>query len=330
MKYRPWGPIEWALSLSSPKPWHFIGVVGTEERSLCSWSHMKGFGVINSELFLEIQDVDSEKYRERIRAVMEARRVQFNALGGNLAALEKMELMAELFLINAFARKAESVATSVVLDITSFPKRYFFPILRALTASSNVKNLIVTYTSPMGYAPDDEPLCEDIEKKWRALPGFGGSSVREQLWVVSVGFMVESLREHVGDNPDKKMKLLIPFPAPLSALRRTWESVANLERGQPVERFDKFRVETLDMSAAFDRIRQLAGNPEKALAFAPFGPKPTSAAMCLYAMQRDSSVHYPQPTVYHPDYSRGIRNNDPATAVSAYWIKHEGENLYMV
>ena len=84
------------------------------------------------------------------------------------------------------------------------------------------------------------------------------------------------------------------------------------------------------MSAAFDRIRQIAGNPGKPLAFAPFGPKPTSAAMCLYAMQRDSSVHYAQPTVYHPDYSRGVRNNDPAVAVSAYWVKHEGENLYAV
>ena len=330
MKYRPWGPVDWALSLSSQKPWRFIGAIGTEERSLTSWEHMKGLGGVASEHFAEILDIDSDKYRERTRVALEARRAQFTQLGGNVALVERMELMAELFLVNAFARRAESAATSIVLDITSFPKRVFFPILRMLAdKNSNVKNLLVTYTSPASYAPDDEPLYEDIEP-WRVLPGFGGAGTSGAQWVVSVGFLVESLRLQVGGDPNAKMKLLIPFPAPLSALRRTWESVANLERDHNDGRFEKFRVETLDMSAAFDRIRQLAGNPEKLLAFAPFGPKPTSAAMCLYAMQRDSSVHYPQPTVYHPEYSRGIRNNDRATAVSAYWVKHEGENLYTV
>lgn len=329
MKYRPWGPVDWALSLSSQKAWRFVGAIGTEERSLASWEHMKGLGVVGSEHFAEIQDIDSDKYRDRTRVALEARRAHFVALGGNVAQVERMELMAELFLVNAFAQRAELSATSVVLDITSFPKRFFFPILRVLAASPTVLDLLITYTSPASYAPDDEPLYEDIEP-WRALPGFGGTGTGGAQWVVSVGFLVESLRMYVGSAQDERMKLLIPFPAPLAALRRTWESVANLERDQIDGRFEKFRVETLDMSAAFDRIRQLAGNPERPLAFAPFGPKPTSAAMCLYAMQRNSSVHYPQPTVYHPDYSRGVRNNDPATAVCAYWIKHGGENLYAV
>ena len=315
--------------MSSQKPWRFVGAIGTEERSLSSWEHMKGLGVVGEELFAEIQDIDSDKYRDRTRSALDISRARFSHLGGNVTLVERMELMAELFLINAFARRAESAATSVVLDITSFPKRFFFPMLRTLAGNPNVQNLLMTYTSPASYAPDDEPLYEDPEP-WRVLPGFGGSGASGAQWVVSVGFLVESLRLYVGGDPDAKMKLLIPFPAPLAALRRTWESVANLERDFNDGRFEKFRIETLDMSAAFDRIRQLAGNPEKPLAFAPFGPKPTSAAMCLYAMQRDSSVHYSQPTVYHPEYSRGIRNNDRATAVNAYWVKHEGENLYAV
>jgi hypothetical protein len=329
MRYRPWGSIDWALSLSSQKQWRFVGVIGTEERSLCSWEYMKRLGVVESEQFTEIQDVDSDKYRERTRLALETRRDQFKHLGGNVTLVERRELMAELFLINAFAHRAESAGTSIVLDITSFPKRFFFPILRYLARSPNVRNLLLTYTSPASYAPDDEPLYEDIEQ-WRVLPGFGGSETTGVQWVVSVGFLVESLRMYASGNPNEKMKLLIPFPAPLSALRRTWESVANLELGHNDGRFEKFRVDPLDLSAAFDRIRQLAGSPEKPLAFAPFGPKPTSAAMCLYATQRDSLVYYPQPTVYHPEYSRGLRNNDPAVAVNAYWVKHEGENLYAV
>jgi hypothetical protein len=200
-------------------------------------------------------------------------------------------------------------------------------MLRTFVTSGNVLNLLVTYTSPESYA--DDALYEDIEP-WRVLPGFGGARSKPELWIVSIGFMVESLRDYVGDNPEEKMKILIPFPAPLAVLRRTWQSVSKLEQGHAEGRFDKHRVETLDMSAAFDRIRSLAGNPPKTVAFAPFGPKPTSAAMCLYALQKNSSVHYPQPTVYNPEYTRGIRNNDPATAVSAYWIKHEGEFLYGV
>ncbi len=178
----------------------------------------------------------------------------------------------------------------------------------------------------MSYA-DDAPLYEDIEE-FRVLPGFGGSATTEEMWIVSVGFLVEKLRRYVGDHPNREMKLLIPFPGPLGVLKRTWESIANLEREHSSSRFEKFRVETLDMSAAFDRIRSLAGNQGKPIAFAPFGPKPTSAAMCLYAIQKDSSVHYPQPTVYHPEYSKGIRNGDPGSAISAYWIKHDGESLY--
>ena len=168
MKYRPWGPVDWALSLSSQKPWRFVGAIGTEERSLTSWEHMKGLGVVGSEHFAEILDIDSEKYRERTRVALETRRARFAQLGGNAAQVERMELMAELFLVNAFARRAEAAATSIVLDITSFPKRFFFPILRMLAGNPSVQNLLVTYTSPASYAPDDEPLYEDIEP-WRVL-----------------------------------------------------------------------------------------------------------------------------------------------------------------
>jgi hypothetical protein len=242
--------------------------------------------------------------------------------------------MAELFRILEVSNACAAAWPSVALDITAFPKRYFFPILRALIKSDTVKDLLVTYTSPARYA-EDGPLYEDIEP-WRALPGFGGTMAKSEHWIVSVGFLVESLRQFVGDNPDhERMKLLIPFPASVSILRRTWESMARLEGGQLESgdsrpRFEKVRVDTLDMSAAFDRIVSLACASEKPTAFAPFGPKPTSAAMCIYATEKSSAVYYPQPTVYHPHYSIGIRGNDPLRAVSAYWVKHQGENLYRV
>lgn len=228
MKYRPWGSIDWALSLSSPKQWHFVGAIATEERSLCAWTEMRKLGSVSGEVFAEIHDIDSEKYRNRNQTALKQRRAEFTEHGGNVAAICSFGLMDELFRIDVFSKRVEERNASVVLDITSLPKRFFFPILRVLVNSDNVSNLLLTYTCPESYA-DDAPLYEDIEP-WKTLPGFGGVGGQPEQWIVSVGFLVESLRRYVGDNPHEKMKILIPFPAPLAALRRTWKSVADLER----------------------------------------------------------------------------------------------------
>lgn len=328
MKYRPWGSLDWVLSLSSQKKWGFVGTIGTEERSLCCWKLMKNFGVLNSELFIHVCDVESDKYRDQSQLALQARYEEFNQSGGDQSIVHSMDLMTELFKIQEFSQKAVNEETSVVLDITSMPKRFFFPLLKALIKSNHIQNLLVTYSSPASYA--EGPLYEDIDT-WKNLPGFAGRTRGHENLIVSIGFLVESLKGYFAGKPDHgQVKMLIPFPAPLAVLKRTWESVSNIERDQGSTTFEKHRVETLDMSAAFDRIVSLAINSHEPTAFAPFGPKPTSAAMCLFAIQSDSAVYYPQPTVYHPEYSLGVRNNDPASAVSAYWIKHEGENLYEI
>ena len=328
MRYRPWGEVAWALTLSSPKKWNFIGALGTEERSLCSWNLFQSLQVLEGERFIQIDDVESEKYRAKTQAALTARYQEFNQRGGDPATVHTMSLMSELFHILKFSQEAIAMGTSVVLDITSLPKRFFFPILKALTLSDRVHNLLVTYSLPETYA--DGALYEDIDT-WKNLPGFGGEATGRESLIVSIGFLVESLKGYFADVPNHgEVKMLIPFPAPLAVLKRTWESVSNIERERDNRPFEKYRVETRDMSAAFDRIQSLASNTKNPTAFAPFGPKPTSAAMCLYAIQNNSAVYYPQPTVYHPEYSLGIRNNDPRSAVNAYWIKHEGENLYSV
>lgn len=281
------------------------------------------------ESFAQIHDADSDKYRDQNQVALEKRREVFTENGGDLSAVSEMDLMAELFQIQDFYRKAVNTSSSVVLDITSFPKRFFFLLLQTLMKSDQVKNLLVTYSSPEAYA--EGALYEDFDA-WKTMPGFGGEKTGRESLIVSIGFLVESLTGYLKNNPDHgKVKMLIPFPAPLDSLKRVWESVSKLdqERGNS-NPFEKFRVEALDLSAAFDRIKSLASNSENPTAFAPFGPKPTSAAMCLYAIQKGSAIYYPQPTVYHPEYSIGIRGNDPANAISAYWIKHEGENLYEI
>lgn len=253
--YRPWGPLVWTLSRSTAKDWHFVGCIGTTERSICSWSTVKSHTQLRGEHFLQIQDVDSEKYRDATRFALEARMQQFVQLGGNNNMIIRLPIMAELFRILEFARTCAPGASSVILDITALPKRFFFPILRFLVQSTHVRDLVITYTSPAGY-PEDAPLYEDVES-WRPLPGFANQMPHDEHWIVTVGFLVESLRQYLGDNPDhEKMKLLIPYPAPVGSLRRVWASIAQLEGGQleGSSRFEKYRVDTLDMSSSFDLI----------------------------------------------------------------------------
>ena len=326
MKYRPWGSIDWTLSLGSPTTWHFVGTFGTEQRSLCSWKHLNALRVLGSYQLADIKAIDSIKYRDRIRIALEARKSEFLAEGGDLSQLYDMELMTELFQIMEFAKLAVRNGPSIILDVSSLPKRFFFPILRHLVNSPKVTDLVLTYTLPSGYAPNNEPLYEDIEI-WKEIPGFG-STLTHEHWVVSVGFLVESLRNYLSSNPTERMRVLVPFPSSLTSTRRTWEAVANLQQDHEDERFEKFRVDPLDISSAFERICSIAGDTPIPLSFAPFGPKPTSVAMCLYATQRGTSVYYPQPLIYNPDYSVGIYGNSPIDAIHAYWIKHDSENLY--
>ena len=328
MRYRPWGEVGWILSLCRPLRWSFVGALGTEERSLCSWRLFRSLHIVDNELLLQINDVDSEKYRVLSQDAFAARHEEFNNNGGDQSVVTTLDLMTELFQIQRLSLDILNMGTSIVLDITSLPKRFFFPILKTLLLNDRVQNLLLTYSSPASYA--DGALYEDIDT-WKNLPGFGGVASNRENLIVSIGFLVESLKSYFADNPNHNhVKMLIPFPAPLSVLKRTWESVSNIESERGNESFDKIRVETRDMSTAFDQITALASRGQYPAAFAPFGPKPTSAAMCIYACQKESAVYYPQPTVYHPHYTVGIRNNNPPSAVTAYWVKHDGENLYSI
>ncbi len=327
MSYRPWGLLDWTLSITAPRQWFFIGALGTEDRSLEAWKWVKALGLEKGRALIQVDPIDATRFCAPTRVSLIRRRAEFVALGGSVGDIESLGLLAEKHEIEALAHKLSDKSASVILDISSLPKRFFFLLLRAFRQSEGIRDLVVAYTCPKEYQSEDK-LSEGAEK-WDYLPGFLGTEKKELL-VAAVGFMVESLQGHLsGNEAHKAVQLLIPFPAPPSAIRRSWQSVFTLHTGRNSEKFAKHRVDANDMSAAFDRICSL-GRDVDAVAFAPFGPKPISAAMCLYADQCDSAVHYPQPHGYNPDYSLGVATVDQKPFVNAYWIKHGGENLYAV
>jgi hypothetical protein len=326
MPYRPWGLLDWALDLSHERQWSFVGTLGTEERSLAAWKWLRQLNRERSSTLLEIRDQIS-RYTNQTNQLLAERLDEFREAGGNTANIKRSSLAAPLHEIDALCEQLEVQGHPVLLDITSLPKRFFFPMLRALSRSPEIPDLVVAYTSPEAYE-ENEPLSENLGP-WTPLPGFPPARDGEEVLIASVGFAVERLLEHTETiTRQPAIKILIPFPATLSSMRQAWKSVWWLEKAASADKFENHRVSALNTSAAFDRITSLVRDAGGVPAFAPFGPKPISVAMCLHAFQRDSAVYYPQPAVYHPAYSTGVAIQGGKPAVNAYWIKHDNRFLY--
>jgi hypothetical protein len=328
-QYRPWGLVRWALSLAPARQWALLGALGTEQRSLAAFVELRSAGCLASTQLLEIHD-PVPRFAQLAAERLAVRRSEFLAAGGAAAEiLPNRGLLDELHKITAIATATASRGESIIVDISSLPKRYYFPVLRELHANPAVKDLLITYTSPRSY-PSDRELSEGADD-WLHLPGFAGPGSGRELLIAGVGFASENLQKHVGSIHDHEViRIFIPFPAPLGSLRRSWDAVYRLEGERSREKFSNHRVDAFDMSAAFDRIVSLTTNSSAHPAFAPFGPKPLSAAMCLYAAQRNAAVYYPQPKSYNPDYSIGIAEIDGQKAIHAYWVKHAGVSFYQL
>ena len=328
MRYRPWGPLDWTLGLSSPKRWTLVGVVGTEERSLAAFAWLKELHVGESYHLFEIRD-NISRHTALSERLLRERRAQLDAAGGDSRSLRRFPLLVELHEIDGLCQDIERSRTHIILDITSLPKRFFFPMLRAFSRSPAITDLLVTYTWPQRYE-EEEPLVES-PGSWAPLPGFLPSGSGDELLIASVGFAIERLSEHTETITRKPaIEVLIPFPSTLSSLRQSWRSVWWLQRSASPDKFANHRVSALNISLAFDKIAELVRDRSAIPAFAPFGPKTISAAMCLHAFQKGWAVYYPQPLVYHPQYSHGVMRYGNKPAVYAYWIKHNGKFLYDV
>ena len=102
----------------------------------------------------------------------------------------------------------------------------------------------------------------------------------------------------------------------------------DVEKALPNGLASPIRVEAYDCNDAFDHIRQLCGAGTRGAILAPFGPKPMSLAMALYAALSKDVVLYTQPTVYDPWYSTGVSIVDGEINSHAYLIRTNGADRY--
>ena len=296
--YRPWGELQWALNLARAEKWSFLGCLGPEERSVAALTRLNTAQSLAQDRALLLQIVDAvpenQDLEEKLCRANYTRSTEagIHPVQSNYGILAPWSEWLSCF---------DNFKTpNVILDISSMPKRFFFPLVKRILLDSAVRNFVICYTAPQAYAPG--PLSGNPED-WDVIPTFGTDDPEVQTeaskrLVVNIGFMPEGLTDHL--DPTATSHLIIPFPAPSRTVRRSWEAVRRLV-GDPNQtvKHKLYRVGPQDMPEAFEKLLSLSAGGKVPIALAPFGPKPISAAMCLYAAQKGMPVYYSQPKTYY-------------------------------
>lgn len=201
---------------------------------------------------------------------------------------------------------ADDTPTELWIDITCMPKRFFFLLVKLALRAAAVRSLYATYAQPAPGRYTPSHLAEDPEIP-QPLPGFGPAREEPQKLIVAVGFEALGLAQLLGEYRDRNREILyiLPFPPGQPYSRRVWETVLTIgypgeHRVRRVPAIDTFgTVDQLLVDTVVDEERRASA------ALAPYGPKPMSLGMCVYATYTNSPCYYTQPRVYHPDYTSG-------------------------
>lgn len=332
--FRPWGHLSWILGKISPVKWSVLGCLSPEERCISTLELIKLFDSLYQPFFIKVIDPPS-RFSAEADTLIEKRIERFIALVGNPNFIEDHELFQQHYKIVSSVEKFVKTSNgNVLIDISSFPKRFFFPVLKLLLTrhKSEIENLIVTYTVPKEYCPG--ALAEDPES-WAPLPLFGpqdppGRSV--EVLFIGIGFLPLNLPELLKEYTDIKVRLFFPFPPGPPGYQRNWEFVRKVEEAFPPHSSSRKieRINTYDVSDAFEFICKETNAGNRKAIFAPYGPKPMSMAMCIYASLTNSEVYYTQPRSYNPKYCTGVKTVGAFPETYAYCLKLNGKEYYSI
>jgi len=331
INYRPWGKLEWVFSNLPDEKYYFVGCVGTEDRCVTAYEELTKKQKVSGQSFVEVLDVPSD-YSGTASTKRQGNLAKLKSNGiseGDVTQINLLSCEEDIIVwIEEFVQKD----SRLVIDISSLPKRFFFPAIRLLLKQDSIHDLLVTYTIPMSYHHGN---IAERPSEWRALPLFGPETHPEpkyEVAAIGVGFLPFGLPDLLkSDFLGAKPHLFFPFPASPSTYFKTWEFVRQIESSLPLSSDDQLvRINGMDPSDAFDHICWLTEQNTKKALFAPYGPKPMSLGMAIYATLTESPVFYTQPRVYHPDYSIGVRCKDGRPEVYTYCLKLGGRNLFQI
>lgn len=331
---RPWGRSGWILDRLPTKDWALLGSLSSEARGLAIWDLLCQRGQLGSTHLLRLRPPDGHPRGDEMTALMDEQQGRYLEAGGEAGAVKAHFLLERHGDIAAAADEfLRSSGPSIVLDITSMPKRFFFPLLRFIVADGSKRDILVTYTVPETYS--GAPLHEDVEAPGYIpafMPRLSEDDDREQaLLVVAVGFESPGLVQVLEEDQGAGVHYLFPFPAAPPFYKGTWEF---LQEGMSITDDRRSHIEGVtarDPGSVFDKLLAITNGGRRECILAPYGPKPVSLAMCLFAIgpgAGKSCVRYAQPKYYNPQYSAGVAVDRDGVISYAYVVRVAGRNYY--
>jgi hypothetical protein len=311
--------------------WSLLGCLGPEERSLAVWQYLRSRNLMHKSVLVEIAP-NPGRYQTEHHQQMQKRHDELQSIGTTSQPLVNTDIFSSSSELVAIADDFLRVCgPHVIVDISSFPKRFFFPFLKRVLSDRKIQTCIATYALPNSYHPDT--LSED-HLPFAHLPLFGPvghPEPRIDTLIVGAGFMKLGLAELL--DPYKQgvsIKAFLSFPPGMPAFHRSWEFIREMQVTLPEGLDSPVRVGAFDCSDTFQHLLQMTNGGKATSILAPFGPKPMSLAFCLFAAQTQSIVYYTQPTVYNPFYSYGIKTINGNLQAYAYCLRINGKDLYTV
>jgi len=336
--FRAWGLLGNVVKAANVGRWAFVGCVSMEYRSIVALQLIRPF--------LQIPDVavfsitDSEDSRFFATSVEQTRTHRDLLLRGGVST----QVFREHALLEPFGAIQSTidgfldgcVAENLMFDISSMPKKlFFFVVKRALQRQSQFANIVALYTEPESYT--SEALAENPQQ-WSTLPGFDGPrhlpERHKRRVVIGMGFEPLGLPDLViqGEFTGVGTHLLFPFPTPPDRIRKNWMFARDLFANSTGS-LEYRHVDGLNVPDVFDLLTAIGDGGQTQLTLAPYGPKPVSLAMALYAGRHNTgpnatAVYYTQPTAYNPEYSSGVKMIRGELGIHCYAIKRIGRLLY--
>lgn len=330
--YIPWGSLQWLKMGLPDRRWTFIGCLAHEDRSLAAFDRSGASGA--DSFFVRIFDDDTAFPAEE-KESLDRKRKEAIERGVPPQNVIDSTLFASLDEIESSVLAASKRSTSIILDISTFPKRWFFPLIRFVLSDGLFTDVVATYTGVSSYAPELASNPEVV----KPIPTFIGREARTQsdYAFISVGFHAYSILNLFDSERPKNLLMLFPFPPGPPSYMRNWRFVERFERAIKVPESDNniiehLRISALDAPQNFSAMMNATNFGESTSFLAPFGPKPVSLAMCLFALYAERTgrpsvpIYYSQPRSYSLSYSSGMAAGVFSTA--AYPLKLSNRILY--
>lgn len=334
--FRAWGDLGDVLPGSSSGSWAFIGCASMEPRSTTAYLSASERIDISEALVFRFT-VPKSRFADRVDELALNNLRSFRDLGVSNSSISEFPLLGSFEPIAQSLLRFlnNSTAANLAIDISSMPKRvFFFLIGRAMRNFPKFHNIVVTYSEPLGYS--HLPLAENPDR-WNTLPGFDAPAVlpsRREI-VISIGYEPLGLPDLVssGEFENSRVHLLFPFPSLPERVRKNWQFARDLYPNLVGGSVHIHHADGMNLPDIYDFLSRVGDAGDTCLTLAPFGPKPISLAMALYASRysagpNQTSVYYTQPTTYNPEYSFGVREMDGVKKTNCYIVRRLGTDLY--